>query len=187
MIDDLEIMDELPVERWRAIGSLPYEVSDRGRVRRTRDSLTDNGGVRSRAGRILRDRPAGHGYRTVALEGMGDVYVHRLVACAFIPNPHALPQVNHKNRIRHENGAGNLEWTTCAGNIRHAAACGSYNGLNHARGEKSGTAKLTENDVRQMRALSSAGNTHRTIAAAFGVAYVTAARVVTRKAWEHVQ
>lgn len=63
----------------------------------------------------LRPSPAGAGYLRVTLynNSIGIyVYVHVLVAKAFIPNPENKPTVNHKNHKRWDNRVENLEWST---------------------------------------------------------------------------
>ena len=46
--------------------------------------------------------------------------VHRLVAEAFLPNPHNLPKVNHKDENPLNNNVGNLEWCTRQYNIAYS-------------------------------------------------------------------
>jgi hypothetical protein len=48
------------------------------------------------------------------------MYVHRLVALAYIPNPYEYPIVNHKDGNPLNNNTNNLEWCTYAQNVKHA-------------------------------------------------------------------
>lgn len=87
-----------------------YEVNEEGQVRRKAQTL--------KPGSI----PSGH--LTVALcKGHGkpkSMYVHRLVAAAFLDNPENKPLVNHKNGNPKDNRLENLEWSTYAENNSHA-------------------------------------------------------------------
>lgn len=56
-----------------------------------------------------------NGYERVGLCKNGKqslIFVHRLVAMAFIPNPDNLPWVNHKDENKTNNRVDNLEWCT---------------------------------------------------------------------------
>lgn len=49
----------------------------------------------------------------------GAMYIHRLVANAFVPNPDNLPTVDHINGDKRDNRAINLRWCTIAENSWH--------------------------------------------------------------------
>lgn len=70
------------------------------------------------------------GYKAVIIRDNGmerTVFVHRLVALAFVPNPDNKPQVNHKDGNKQNNTPENLEWVTLEENMRHRAeVLGSY-------------------------------------------------------------
>lgn len=93
------------MEIWKPIPQYEglYEVSNYGEIR---SAVTQ---------RIKNQFTKPNGYKTVQLwvgnKGRSE-YVHRLVAFAFVPNPNNYPQVNHKNEVKSDNRAENLEWCT---------------------------------------------------------------------------
>jgi len=79
-------------------------------------SITDNGQVyNNKTGRQLKPSIDKGGYLSVKLynsEGHKQHLVHRLVGCAYIPNPFEYPQINHKDENPANNSVDNLEWCT---------------------------------------------------------------------------
>ena len=85
-----------------------YEISNQGRV------------YSVRTGKFLKPKPNTRGYLQVDLCVKGShkmAFVHRLVADAFLDNPHNYPQVNHKDENILNNHADNLEWCTPLHNL----------------------------------------------------------------------
>ena len=104
-------------ERWAPIEQYDgdYHISSFGRVRGIRKILTPHIGKR--------------GYCSVQLKKHGrpkTVYVHRLVAMAFIENSEYKPEVNHKDGNRKNNHVDNLEWCTSEENYRDGLSRGGY-------------------------------------------------------------
>lgn len=110
--------------------------------------------------------------------------IHRLVAIAFVENENNLPEVNHKDTIKHNNCSSNLEWCTRKQNAIHAR----INGLMVPRkGEENSFAVLTEKDVMKIRELHSTGKYYvADIARLFSVSFNCAAYAIKRKTWKHI-
>ena len=108
--------------------------------------------------------------------------VHRLVAAAFLENDLELETVNHKDGNKLNNHVSNLEWCSRPDNIKHA-----YRTNLMARGTQR-KSKLTEDDVREIRFLTSQGTlTYKEIADRYNICAHTAWTVGTKRKWRHIQ
>lgn len=152
--EGMEISTEGELRTWREVEGWPgYEISDRGELRSWR---TKKGG-RSRRAEPLYMRVYNHrkGKEIVALNLNGvkqGVYIHRLVALAFIPNPEGLDEVIHIDGDTLNNQVANLKWVT--------------------------RQRLTDEDVAKIREASSNGEKSQALAARYGVTVSLISRII---------
>jgi hypothetical protein len=127
-----------------------------------------------------------NGYLKVNLYHQGTMQpalVHRLVAIHHIVNTDSFPEVNHLEGVKNNNEASSLEWCTGKRNIQHGFDMGLC-----PSGEEHYCAKLTNAQVREMRALyTQKGVKQVSLAKTFGVNYRTVSDIVNRKKWRHVE
>lgn len=108
--------------------------------------ITKDGSVINKiTGHTLAGQPNGKGYLRVSI-GRQLMFIHRLVAEKYIPNPENKEQVNHINGNKLDNRACNLEWVSNQENRNHAI----QEDL-HLQGEKCKWSKLNWEKVNYIR------------------------------------
>lgn len=167
------------MENWKPIAGYEgiYEVSDLGQIKRIKPEHNTH------VGKILAGGLDQDGYRLILLYDSGKrrmFKAHRIVATAFVPNPDNLPQINHKNAVKADNRADNLEWCSCKYNINHAVDSGLWNA---AKGSRHRMAKLTESDVLAIRTMKRSGISTRDLAARFSVSRATIGDLLAGRTW----
>lgn len=141
-------------------------------------------------GHIYRDgkplkQDTSSGYARVTLYMNGKRYkflVHRLVAQHFYV-PGDGEEVNHKDGNKLNNCVDNLELCTPKQNIAHAIKTG----LRDLRGEKNGSAKLSKEQVAEIRVLLKDKFYLREVAEMYNVHLSTIKRIKYNMAWNHAK
>ena len=94
----------------KVVGFENYEVSNLGKIRNIK------------SGKILKPQPDKDGYLRLGLyenNKKKKLFLHRVLATAFIDNPEGKPQVNHIDENKLNNDLSNLEWCTARENLVH--------------------------------------------------------------------
>lgn len=165
---------------WVQIAQFPqYFVDETGRI----------ASVSRKQWKDLKQRVKGDGYCGVVLYQSGvrkDVFVHVLVAEAFLGSKPVGLEVNHKNGDKTDNRLSNLEYVTRSENIQHAYRTGLHPNTAQAvkisasrrnSGERNGKAKLTDSDAAEVLLWKDSKLSQQSVAKAFGVSQVTVGKI----------
>ena len=144
------------MEIWKDISGYEnlYQISNKGRVK----SLPRNG--TSKFEKILVPHKDSNGSYNVSLSKEGKrkiVYIHRLVAEAFLPNPDNLPEVYHIDCNPANNDVTNLYWCTqdfILNQLRLICKLGNDRGTNSVN------SKLSKDDIDMIRAIYIKGDSN---------------------------
>ena len=143
------------------------------------DITRDGKVINKNTGYQLTPQLNGKGYLRVSI-GKQLMFVHRLVAEKYIPNPDNKTQVNHKDGNKLNNCVDNLEWVSNQENRNHAID----NGL-HLIGEKCPRHKITEEDVIYIRQHKNE-KTQKERAEISGVSRSTIGDIIHYRTWKQI-
>lgn len=121
------------------------------------------------------------GYKIARMDGK-KYRVHTLVLNAFTgPRPAGM-QGRHLNGIKTDNRRDNLKWGTPKENSEDSVKHGHT-----SRGSHRPKSKLSEENVREIRALVAAGGISKcAIARKFGISEATVRDIMSRRLWKHL-
>jgi hypothetical protein len=172
-------------EIWKKHSRAPfndwYEVSSHGNIRRRGGK--DCAG-RTRPARIVKSWITGIGYLQVMLQADRQRWyptVHRLVAETFLPNEDLTLEVHHINGVKTDNRLENLKWVTKKENQLH---CVSMSKKRH--GDQHYSAKLTTENVINIRRELLSGTVANILARTYGVSGNAISNIKHDRTWKHV-
>ncbi|MCK5609791.1 NUMOD4 motif-containing HNH endonuclease [Candidatus Pacearchaeota archaeon] len=168
-----------------------YQINILGKVR-SLDKIVNNypNCTRKLKGRILKGTIDKAGYYRVYLCGRGmkkNTLLHRLIALHFIPNPNDYPCVNHMDGVKTNNNISNLEWCTHKQNMRHGYDTGLIPKKINPKGEKGIAAKLTDNQVVEIKKRLAGGGRIVDIVLDYPVKEGAIGEIKAGRSWGHIQ
>ena len=95
-------------------GYIPWNTGKKGTYKNVQYHIKENGevwGIRKNRCYLVNEWITNKGYRSYTINGKS-IEGHRLVAEKYLSNPNNYPQVDHINRVRHDNRVENLRWVT---------------------------------------------------------------------------
>lgn len=163
--------------RWSKIQDFPnYKISEIGDV------------VNLTTGKNVATPKHKHGYLCVRLWNKGKTRlfkIYRLLAIHFIPNPEGKREVNHLDGDRLNIRLSNLEWATGSENMKHAFRTGLSKGQ-FRKGFSHQRAKLSRQDVIDIRKLRYEGRGYKFISEKFKITIDHACRIALKKLYKDV-
>jgi hypothetical protein len=121
-------------------------------------------------------------YKTVKINKT-TMYVHRIVAMTYLPNPNNLPEVDHRDTNKLNNHYTNLEWSTDRENKDHAIENGLY-----PRGEEHTNILSTEQVIwiRQNYKKGDKELGRAPLSRKFNVSKGCIAGIIKNRTWKHL-
>lgn len=177
---------DLPREIWKDIPAFKgrYQVSNLGRVKRLPLMVKQARGSRLLEERIATPTPLRSGHLHVNFRDNGKsitVLVHRLVLEAFVGPCPAGMECCHRDDDPTNNALCNLYWGTRKNNIEDRRRNGIL-----VVGEKATGAKLTADNIREIRERLERGESQAELARQFGICGSHIFNIANRKVWTHV-
>lgn len=181
-VGDHEWIEVKMKEIWRSIDFIPiYTVSNLGRVKKIPAEY------RYPNNWILKQFLNYKGYPMVRLRKPNKkritIFVHKLVAEAFLGSRPKGMEINHKDCNKQNNYISNLEYVTQRENARHAY----INGLLFIpKGQENGNHKLTDRNVKEILKLAKCNLSWNQLAFKFGVCKGTIGHILMGRNWKHI-
>lgn len=184
----------IPTEVFKPIPDWPgYDVSNRGTVRSywRRKGLGDGGGtvivLDNKPYKILKHRLTTRGYPKVTLTKNGKhltILVHSLILNVFVGPCPPGKECRHLDGVPAHCFLENLKWGSHSDNMLDQTRHGT-NWDN--KGMKSPVAKLSDEQVQDIRNFAIQGYTQDAIGKLFGISRSQVSHIVNRKSWAHLR